>query len=178
MSVGKRRGVAGVGVCGVVAGCALFVAPMASAAESAPLSKPVTDVIASENLTVETVHGIEAVAGRAARVDEVRAAATSQGFGTVTLYTGNDETGQAILIFTGNDNSTTPPDDFHIGGGTITSVADDTDQAWYVFNDNGTLDASVAPETARNIPPVDAGLGDSYIYSAETADNWFYFEAN
>jgi hypothetical protein len=142
-------------VCGVAAGCALFGAPAAFAAQEAtPPELPgnVTAAIDDEHLHVELSHGWQAVTGPAADVEIVRIAAATDGLGTITGYTGNDETGRAILIFTGND---LPEFGVSIDGATIRSEDNDTDQSWYVYNDNGEFDAAVPANTAQNIPPAD-----------------------
>jgi hypothetical protein len=157
-----RRGVAALGICGVVAGGALLAAPLAYA-DSPTLPMAVTDTIAADGLRVEMSNGWEAVAGPARDVNDVRSLASSYGIGTVAMYTGNNETGQAVLIFTGNDN--TSPVRFDVVGGTVTSVDNTTDDAWYVFDDNGVPDAGLQPGTASNIKAADANLVNVTLFS-------------
>lgn len=37
----------------------------------------------------------------------------------------------------------------------VRSVADDTDQPWYVYDDHGANDAAVTAGAAKDIPPAD-----------------------
>jgi hypothetical protein len=156
-----RRGCAVLGVGGVAAGCALFAAPAAFAAAEPPaLPAAVVSQIAQERLYVEVSHGWEAVVGSPHQVDRVGSLAKSLGVGSVVLYTQRRYEpghwrGEALLVFTGNHND---PIRFGISGGTIRSVANDTNQTWYLFADNGERDASLAPGTVRNVKPVDAVL--------------------
>ena len=154
MSVRARRITGALGVCGVAAGCALFGAPAAFAAQEAtPPELPgnVTAAIDDEHLHVELSHGWQAVTGPAADVEIVRIAAATDGLGTITGYTGNDETGRAILIFTGND---LPEFGVSIDGATIRSEDNDTDQSWYVYNDNGEFDAAGSDPREVKVSPV------------------------
>jgi hypothetical protein len=136
----------------------LAVTPAASAATSPTAPTPptlppaVVAAIASTGLPAQVVNGWEAVAGPAATIDAIQAQATTSGIGTIADYTGHDETGTAILVFTGNQQ---PDMGFGITGGTVTSADNDTNQTWYTYNDNDTLDATTAPGTAENIPPAD-----------------------
>jgi hypothetical protein len=93
-------------------------------------------------------NGWEAVTGPAAAVDEVRTLAAADGIGTLTACTGDSETGQAILIFTGDDSVGA----FDISGASIHSVDNATDQTWYVFDDSGAPDASIAADIFADIP--------------------------
>lgn len=157
MSAWTRRSMTALATCGLAAGSALLAAPAAHAANPTPLPSAVSDEIARNELPVQVSNGWEAVTGPARSVNEVRDLATSLDIGTVAMYTGDDETGRAILIFTGDDQ--TAPTAFDVTGGTvIRSVDNDTDQAWYVYDDHGVLDATVPAETAQDIPPADAEL--------------------
>jgi hypothetical protein len=134
---------------------AIATAPAASAA-TAPtpptLPAQLTAAIASSGLGVQAIKGWEAVTGPAAGIDAVQAQATTSGIGTVAYFTGHDETGTAILVFTGNDQ---PDMGFGISGATATSADNDTNQAWYTYTDSNTLDATIPAGTAENIPPAD-----------------------
>lgn len=155
MSVWTRRTTAALGGCAIAAGCALFGAPAAFAAdEPAPPTLPanLVQAIDREHLGAQVINGWEAVTGPASRIDDVRVVAATDGIGTIANYTGNNETGRAILIFTGNDQ---PNLGFGVTGATVHSEDNDTDQTWYVYNDDDTLDATVPANTAENIPPAD-----------------------
>jgi hypothetical protein len=54
-------------------------------------------------------------------------------------------------------------------------VADDTDQTWYVYDDQGEFDAAVAPETERNIPPADAALTNFHTNNSQYPTTHFSF---
>lgn len=95
---------------------------------------------------------MEAVTGAASQIDDVRVLAYNDGIGTIANYTGDNETGRAILIFTGDHQ---PNMGFGVTGATVHSEDNDTDQTWYVYNDDNTLDATVPANTAENIPPAD-----------------------
>jgi len=141
--------------CGLAAGCALLGAPTAFAAdEPTPPTLPgdLTWAIGYAGLDVQVINGWEAVTGEAYRIDGVQVRATEDGIGTIADYTGHDETGRAILIFTGNNQ---PDMGFGITGATVNSANNDTDQTWYAYNDDGSYDATVPAGTAENIPPAD-----------------------
>ncbi|WP_157435818.1 hypothetical protein [Actinospica robiniae] len=127
-------------------------APAAFAAESPRIPDDIKAAINSMHLNVQVNDGWEAVTGPASSINDVRAVATADHFGTIADYTGSDETGRAILIFTGNDHDAVG---FRVSGATFSSEANDTDQPWYVYEDNDTLDAIAPAGTAENIPPVD-----------------------
>ncbi len=134
---------------------ALATAPAAHATDAPTppqLSGRITQAITDDGLDVQVINGWEAVAGPAASIDSVQALATSYSVGTIADYTGPDETGQAILIFTGNQQVGMG---LRITGATIASADNDTSQMWYVFHDNDTFDAAIPPGTAMNIPLAD-----------------------
>lgn len=122
------------------------------------LSPNVSKAISSEGLNTEVINGWKAVTGPAAKVNEVRAMAVSDRIGTVAEYTGNDETGQAILIFTGADNQVLG---FHVTGGAIRSVDNATDQVWYVYDDSVKEEVAVPAHTAKNVQAPDARISNS-----------------
>ena len=134
---------------------AATTAPAARAAAApAPPQLPaqVTQAITRAGLDVQIINGWEAITGPAAGIDSIQILATTDGIGTIADYTGHDETGRAILIFTGNDQ---PDMGFGITGATVTSADNDTNQTWYAYHDDDTLDATIPAGTAENIPPVD-----------------------
>ncbi len=142
---------------------ALATGPAARAAEPAPyhkhaapaLTAQVKHAIAEEGLRLQVSDGWEAVAGPAAKVDAVQVTATTGHIGTVTDFTGRDETGQAVLVFTGSGQVRIG---FGITGATVASTDNDTSRTWYAYTDSDKLDAVVKPGTAENIPP--AGIYD------------------
>jgi hypothetical protein len=137
---------------------ALAAAPAARAANPAPLPPPLTAAIVHDNLAVQTVHGLEAVTGDAADIDAVKSLATSLGIGTNALYTASGEAGQAILIFTGNDDP--GPMAFQVTGATITSASNGTSQPWFVYDASGKPDAAIPAGTAANITPTDGAIAN------------------
>lgn len=142
----------------IAAGAAAAPAAHAARADNpAPLSAKINDVIARDRLPVQVNNGWEAVTGPADRIGDVRSMAASLSVGDVVEYTGEDQTGQAILIFTGNDTANTA---FQVTGAAFHSVADDTDQTWYVYDDSGKPDANITPGSAENMPAVDATLAN------------------
>lgn len=158
LSVARPRAIAALTAAATVGAIALAAAPArasARAAEPPKLTPKVEKAIAHDHLKTEVSHGWEAVTGTASKVNDVRIDAVESKIGTVVAYTGDDETGQAILIFTGYDKDVTP---FEITGTAIRSVDNDTDQSWYLYDDKGKKDAEVSPDTAKNIPAVDASL--------------------
>ncbi|SDP21484.1 hypothetical protein [Actinacidiphila guanduensis] len=149
MGTWVRRGAAVAGTLGALGG---YVLLSAAGAQAAGPALPADVRQAAEELGVQVSNGWEAVTGPAAAVEEVRTLAAADGIGTLTAYTGDGETGQAILIFTGDDSVGA----FDISGASIHSVDNATDQTWYVFDDSGAPDASVPANTSADIPPVDA----------------------
>jgi hypothetical protein len=142
-------------VCGISAGCALFAAPSALAADVPTPPKLTADLnraIDQEHLGVQVINGWEAVTGPASQIDDVRVLAFNDKIGTIADYTGDNESGRAILIFTGDHQ---PDMGFGVTGATVSSEDNDTDQTWYVYTDDNTLDATVPANTAENIPPAD-----------------------
>ena len=164
MSTRKLATIATLGAGAAAAGSLLLGAPAAYADTATATVQPaqIVSAAAAEGLTIETDNGWEAIAGPAASVTDIQKAVGSRGVGTIADYTGKDETGQAILIFTGNGDTTTA---FHVTGATVTSTDNDTDQPWYVYDDNGALDAAVPAGAAENIPPTDL-FNFSGVFSA------------
>ena len=152
------------------AGTLLFGAPAAyadtAATQTAQINKLVS-AAAGEGLQVQISNGWEAVSGPAAGIDGIQVLATTSGIGTIADYTGKDETGTAILIFTGDSDVTAG---FHVSGATVSSTDNDTDQAWYVYTDDGELDATVPAGTAENITPTDL-FNFSGVFSAFNENN-------
>lgn len=159
----KKKLVLAIASAGLMSGITVGIAAPAAYADSPALPAGVTDAIAADQLNVEVSNGWEAVAGPARGVNDVRSLAASLGVGTLAMYTGDDETGQAVLIFTGGDNAS--PVHFDVTGGIVTSAQNDTDQPWYVFDDHGAPDADLEPGTASNIPPADAALVNITLFS-------------
>lgn len=146
----KSRIVATLSVAAIAAALAAAPAAHASAAPAAPkLPADLTKAVGKSGLDVQTINGWEAVTGPAASVNELRVKAADDKVGTITNYTGMHETGLAILIFTGDDD---PHMGFGVEGATIASTDNDTDQTWYLYKDDGTLDTTVKGGTAENIP--------------------------
>lgn len=114
----------------------------------------ITRAISQDGLSVQSSQGWQAVSGPAAKVDDIRVRAASEGIGTLTEYTGVNETGQAMLIFTGTPGKR--PVAFNVGHSTIHSTQNDTGQTWYMASDHGKLDADIAAGTATNVRPVRA----------------------
>jgi hypothetical protein len=141
-----------------VAAMALAIAPAAHAA--APPAKPtppmlspaLTAEIAKLGLGVQVINGWEAITGPAAIISGVQAQASAGGVGSLADFTGLNESGTGILVFTGGEQ---PNMGFGISGGTAVSTDNDTSQTWYTYNDNNTLDATIPADTAENIPPAD-----------------------
>ena len=158
MSPRKLTTSAALGISTAAMGTLLLGAPAAYADAATAMPAQIASAAAADRLTVETSNGWEAVVGPASSVNEVRDLSKDLGIGTVSLYTGNDETGRAILIFTGNNDS---PVGFKVHGDTFTSVDNETDQAWYVFDDSHKLDESVAAGTAENVNPVDLTIDNT-----------------
>jgi hypothetical protein len=140
-------------VTAIAAAAAAAPAARAAAAPAPPqLPVQVTQAITSAGLDVQIINGWEAVTGPAAGIDGIQVLATTDGIGTIADYTGHDETGRAILVFVGNDQ---PDMGFGITGATVTSADNDTNQTWYAYNDDDTLDAAIPAGTAKNIHPAD-----------------------
>jgi hypothetical protein len=156
MSPRKLATIAALGISGIsaaAAGTLLLGAPAAYAdTTTAAMPTQIASAAAADGLTVEQSNGWEAITGAAASINTIQELATTYGVGTIADYTGNDETGTAILVFTGNHDTTTA---FHITGATVTSADNDTDQPWYVYTDDGAPDATVPAGTAEDIPPAD-----------------------
>jgi hypothetical protein len=133
-------------------------APAARAADPLPLPAQLTAAIAHDDLPVQTSHGWEAVTGDAADVNAIRTLAHGLGIGTYALYADDNETGHALLIFTGNDDAGATA--FQVTGATAYSVDNDTDQTWYIYNGSGKPDAAIGPGTATDIPPADAAVAN------------------
>jgi hypothetical protein len=150
-------------VAGLTAAAALTIAAGAATAPAAlaatagnptPLPAAVSETIAQLDLPVQVNSGWEAITGQAANVDYVRALAVDLNVGTIVAYTGEYETGNAILIFTGNDSPTTAPTTFQVSGNpTFLSVANDTDQPWFVYSSTspGFANTSLGSGVAENI---------------------------
>lgn len=139
---------------------ALAAGPAARAAEPASHHKPaapaltakVRRAIAEEGLRLQVSDGWGAVAGPAAKIDDVQVTAATDHIGTIADFTGHDETGTAVLIFTGSGQARIG---FGITGAAVTSTDNDTGRTWYAYSDSDKLDAVVKPGTAENIPPAD-----------------------
>jgi hypothetical protein len=142
----------------------LAFAPAADAATFLPLSSRLTAAAAQDDLTLQFSGGWLAVAGPATTVNDLRDDANLLGVANTVLYTGSNETGTAVLIFTGNDDSTSQPVGFNVAGDTIASVDNDTDQPWYIYDDNGTPDATVSAGAAQNITPANCVVIDADAY--------------
>jgi len=152
MSVRYRRTAATLGACVLAAGCTLMSTSAASAAEGPKIPDNIEAAINRLNLDVQLSDGWEAVTGPASSVNDVRAVATADHFGTIADYTGADETGRAILIFTGNSHEAVG---FDVSGTTFSSEANDSDQDWYLYEEDNTLSAIAPAGAAENIPPID-----------------------
>ena len=126
----------------------------ASAANPTPLPAVITTTAAQLNVPVQVNDGWEAITGQAAVVDYIRAIAVSLNVGNVVAYTGQYESGNAILIFTGNDSPTTAATAFQVSGNpTFLSVSNDTDQSWFIYNSTspGFASASLPSGVSQNI---------------------------
>ena len=132
--------------------------PSAQSAQSAPPTLPtqVTAAIAKVGLSVQTNEGWEAVTGSAGCVNWVRALATVLGVGSLGEYTVDGEAGQAILIFSGNDDSSVG---FSIDGAAADSAANETSKTWTVSAASDLPDATLRPGTAEDITPVSNSWG-------------------
>ena len=134
-------------------------APARAATPPAPPRPPLalTIAIGFSGLTIRTFDGWQVVTGPAAAVNPIQDLAAGLGFGTIAQYTGDNETGTAVLILTGNDPG---PVTFRVNGITADSADNDTSQDYYIDTDTGTLDAALTPGTAENITPADYEVGD------------------
>lgn len=126
-------------------------AVVAPAAHAPKVPAAISQAIARDGLNVESSQGWEAVSGPAAKVNDIRTQAVGANIGTLTQYTGANETGQAILIFTGNPGKDAVA--FSVGRGAIHSVQNDTAQTWYLSAGRGKPDEGVAGGTATNVRP-------------------------
>jgi len=160
------RAVATTAAAAAVVIAAGLAAPAARAAGPIALPQSVTSAISAARLTPQISYGWEAVAGPATSISKIRGQASSLGIGGVAMYRGNNEAGRGILIFTGDDDSTTPATAFRVTGPAVASVVNGTDQAWSVFADGNraTPDATISAGTAENITPVVATLVDSTVF--------------
>jgi uncharacterized protein with PIN domain len=143
---------------GLALAAGLATAPAAFAAtvvgNPTPLPSTVNSTIAQLDLPVQVSNGYEAITGQAAVVDFVRALANSLNIGSVAAYTGNFETGNAILIFTGNDLASTAANAFQVTGNpTFMSFSNSTDQPWYIFSSTagGLASTAIPAGFAENI---------------------------
>ena len=131
-------------------------------ATTQPVSVPpvlpaqVTAAIAKTGLSVQTNDGWEAITGSAGYVNWVRALATILGVGSLGQYTVDGEAGEAILVFSGNDDSSVG---FTIVGAAPDSAANETTKTWAINGLNGLPDATLRPGTAEDITPVSNSWG-------------------
>lgn len=100
----------------------------------------------------------------------------------MTTYTGDDETGHALLIFVGDGIDAAA---FVIGGSSVSNVDNDTNQTWYLYDEEGEKngdvrsgiamkqDASVAPGTAENIPAVNGEIANTKTMPTSSAEAMF-----
>lgn len=98
---------------------------------------------------VQVVDHWEAVSGSAAAINDIRADAYASHIGTLTQYTGYDETGDAVLIFTDSGHATA--ESFQVTGTTFLSAVNDSYQTWYIVDGSGKTTSTVPSGTAINL---------------------------
>jgi hypothetical protein len=157
----------------IAAGMAAAPAHAATTPTPPTLPAQLTAAIGAAGLSVQVDNGWEAATGPAATVTSVQALATSLSIGTLAEYSGNNETGQAILIFSGSSDPSSLQ--FQVNGGTADSADNNTNQTWYIDTNAGQPDATITPGTAENITPVDSlwtlAVGPA-INAAVAVYNW------
>ena len=144
-------------------GASAEISSSALLAEAMPL-------LQQQGLDVQVADGFLAAEGPAALVATASESLRRGGVGNTALYTGAHETGNGVVVISGN--GVLPTTDFQIMEMTAANVENNSTQLDAVYSDDSSaLDALVAPGTDADITPVDVDFAAYPVGSTPPPDN-------
>ena len=144
-------------------GASAEISTSALLAEAMPL-------LQQQGLDVQVADGFLAAEGPAALVATASESLRRGGVGNTALYTGAHETGNGVVVISGN--GVLPTTDFQIMEMTAANVENNSTQLDAVYSDDSSaLDALVAPGTDADVTPVDVDFAAYPVGSTPPPDN-------
>jgi hypothetical protein len=124
----------------------------ASASNCQPLTGTLVALVQIHNLSAQVLDCYVAASGPAPVIALLSGLAKTLGFGNVAYYDQDNEQGNGLIVFVGNnDNGCTV---FGVTGDTAVNFEDSTDQSWVTSNSGHTkVDADDQAGTDQNISP-------------------------